>query len=140
LTLAAFRPDVKKKLTEKGLLMPTIQMILRSTNKHLTDPKEYLTGKAHPPVFEGSWVNDLKMIQMAHDMEADKVPPLIQLKVVEEDAPVIGKDYFEPGILEILHDTPAVIARVIRGSKYVRRMVVSAEDSVDANQKPLKFT
>lgn len=140
LTLAAFRPDVKKKLAEKGLLMPTIQMILRSTNKHLTDPKEYLTGKAHPPVFEGSWVNDLKMIQMAHEMEADKLAPMIQMKVVEEDAPVIGKDYFEPGILEKLHDTPATISRVVRGSKYVRRMVVTAEDSFDINQKPLKFT
>jgi len=27
-TLAAFRPEVKKKLVETGLLMPTIQMIL----------------------------------------------------------------------------------------------------------------
>ena len=51
--LAAFRPEVKKKLTETGLLMPTIQMLWRSTNKQLKDPKEYLTGKAHPAVFEG---------------------------------------------------------------------------------------
>jgi hypothetical protein len=139
LTLAAFRPEVKKKLIETGLLMPTIQMILRSTNKHLTDPKEYLTGKAHPPVFEGSWVNDLKMIQMAHDMPADKIPPLIQLRVVDEDRPVVGKDYFEPGLAEVLADTPAAIARIVRGTKHVRRIVVSAEESFDANKHPLKY-
>lgn len=139
-TLAAFHPDVKKKLIETNLLMPTVQMILRYTNKHLTDPKEYLTGKAHPPVFEGSWVNDLKMIQMAHDMKVDSIPPMIQLKVVEEDKPESGRDYFEPGALtELLGDTPAAIGRVVRGGSYVRRMIVSAEESFDANKQPLKY-
>ncbi|OAI48105.1 hypothetical protein AYO44_07900 [Planctomycetaceae bacterium SCGC AG-212-F19] len=139
LTLAAFRPEVKQKLIETGLLMPTIQMILRISNKHLTDPKEYLTGKAHPPVFEGSWVNDLKMIQMAHEMQVGSIPPMIQLRVVEEDRPVAMRDFFDPGIVEVLHDTPAAIARVVRGPKYVRRMVVSAEDSFDANKRPLTY-
>ena len=62
LVLAAFRPEVKQKLIETGTLMPTIQMLLRRTNKHLKDPKEYLTGKAHPTVFEGSWVDDLALV------------------------------------------------------------------------------
>ena len=60
LVLAALRPEVKKKLTETGLLMPTIQMLMRSTNKQLKNSKEYLTGKAHPSVFEGSWVDELR--------------------------------------------------------------------------------
>lgn len=139
LTLAAFRPEVKQKLIETGLLMPTIQMILRASNKHLTDPKDYLSGKAHPPVFEGSWVNDLKMIQMAHEMQIGSIPPMIQLRAVEEDRAVPGRDYFEPGVSEVLCDTPCAIGRVVRGTRYVRRMVVSAEESVDANKLPLKF-
>ncbi|MBL8796594.1 MAG: putative Ig domain-containing protein, partial [Planctomycetia bacterium] len=138
-TLAAFRPEVKKKLTETGLLMPTVQMIFRATNKHLTDPKEYLTGKAHPPVFEGSWVNDRKMVELAHEIELKTIPPLAMLKVVEEDKPEIGKDYFEAGLTEVLHDTPCVIARVVRGGKQMRRIVVSAEESIDINQQPLKY-
>jgi hypothetical protein len=138
-TLAAFQPEVKKKLIETGLLMPTVQMILRSTNKHLKEPNEYLTGKAHPPVFEGAWVDDLKMVQMAHDMPLKSIPPMIQLKVIEEDEPVPGKDYFDGPLTEKLADSPAAIARVVRGGSYYRRMVVSAEDSFDANKNLLKF-
>src|SRR5262249_25434394 len=75
-TAAAFRPEGKKKLGEPGLLMPPTQMILRSSNRQLRDPKEYLTGKAHPTVFEGSHVDALKMVQLAHDVRLDSIPPL----------------------------------------------------------------
>ncbi len=139
-TLAAFRPEVKKKLTEEGLLMPTLQMILRRTNKHLKDPSEYLTGKAHPTVFEGSWVDAGKMVDLAHEIRADNIPPMVQLKVVEEDAAVLGQDFFEPFGSEKLADTPAVIARIFRGSNGKRRLVVSAEGSYDLNKRPLTFT
>ncbi len=140
-TLAAFRPEVKKKLVESGLLMPTVQMILRSTNKHLKEPKEYLTGKAHPTVFEGAWVDALKMVKLAHDMTVETLPPLAQIKVIEEDAAENGRDFFEPrGTTEKLADTPAVIARLWRGKEGRRRMVVSAAESYDLNKKPLTFT
>jgi hypothetical protein len=138
-TLAAFRPKVKEKLIANGLLMPTVQMILRSSNKHLKDPKEYLTGKAHPPVFEGAWLDDLKMVQAAHALQPDNLPPMIQIEVVQEDEAVEGKDFFEPGKTEKLHDTPAAICRVVRGLGYTRRLVVSAADSFDLNKKPLKY-
>jgi hypothetical protein len=139
-TLAAFRPDAKKKLVETGLLMPAVQMILRYTNKHLADPaKEYLTGKAHPTVFEGGSVSDLKMAQLAHEITADKIPPVALLKVVEEDAPVDGRDFFEPNATEKHADTPFVVARIVRGRQYARRMVVSAEASKDLNDRALTF-
>jgi hypothetical protein len=138
-TLAAFRPEVKKTLIKEGLLMPTLQMIFRSSNKHLKAPREYLSGKAHPPVFEGAWVDDLKMVQAAHDIRPGNIPPLVQLKVVKEDAAVYGKDFFDPGRQEKLCDTPCAIARVVRGGKYVRRMVVSAKESLDVNKKPLTY-
>jgi len=57
---------------------------------------------------------------------------MVQWKVVEEDQPVAGKDFFEPSAppvlaqhygTEKLADTPAVIARVWRGAGYRRRMV-----------------
>jgi hypothetical protein len=138
-TLAAFRPDVKKKLVETGLLMPTVQMIFRMSNNHLKSPDEYLTGKAHPTIFEGSWVDAEKMVKAAHEITLDKLPPMVQMKVVEEDEAVDGKDYFEAGKSEKLYDTPCAIARIVRSPKYVRRMVVSAEASFDANKKPLTY-
>ncbi len=53
--------------------------------------------------------------------------------------PVRGVDYFEPELTEKLGDTPVVVARVFRGSKYLRKMVVSAEGSRDLNNRPLKY-
>ena len=139
-TLAAFRPEVKKKLAESGLLMPTIQMLLRFTSKRLADPaKEYLTGLAHPSVFEGQWVNDLKMVQMAHEISLEDIPPLALLKVQDEDAPADGLDFFEPGASEKFADTPVVIARHFRGRHYIHRMTVSAESSLDVNKRPLAW-
>ncbi len=139
LTLAAFRPETKKKLVETGLLMPTVQMILRKSNKHLKSEEEYFTGKAHPSVFEGSWVDESKMVQLAHQIPVDKIPPLVRLKVEEEETAKFGRDYFDLPPSEKLADTPGVIARIARSVHAKRKMVVSAADSKDANGLPLTF-
>src|SRR5262245_51360395 len=139
-TLAAFRPEVKKKLIDHGLLMPTLQMIFRASNSHLKTPQEYFTGKAHPTVFEGSLVDPFAMIQMAHGIRAGDIPPLVKLKVLEETKQEPGRDFFEPeGLTERLADTEAVIARVWRGRDHTRRLLVSAADSRDVNDKKLSF-
>ncbi|MBI1831761.1 MAG: hypothetical protein HYR84_09960, partial [Planctomycetes bacterium] len=138
--LAAFRPEVKKKLTEAGLLMPTIQMLLRSTNKHLKDPKEYLTGKAHPTVFEGSWVDELAMMQKAHDMDLKALPPMVQMRVIEEDKAENGVDFCDRNPSEVIANTPACIARVHRSRAYTRRLVIDAGASYDVNKAKLTYT
>jgi hypothetical protein len=140
-TFAAFRPAVKKKLVESGLLMPTLQMILRRTNKHLAGPGEYLTGKAHPTVFEGGGVDPAAMVKLAHDIRPDNIPPLVKLAVLEETRTTAGQDFFEPvGLREQHADTACVIARLWRGRERRRRLVVSAAGSIDLNKKPLTFT
>ena len=137
--LAAFRPEVKERLVQSGLLMPTIQMILRITNKQLVSSKEYLTGKAHPTVFRGSDLNVLGMVRMAHDITLPTIPPIALIKAIKENNPVNGMDYFEPECTEKLADTPAVIARIIRGSQYLHTITVSAESSKDINDRSLKY-
>ena len=112
--------------------MPTVQMILRRTNRHLKVPDEYRTGKAHPTVFEGAWVDELAMVEMAHALTADRLPPLVRLRVVEEETFERGRDFFDPAAGEILADTPAVIVR-ISGPRPHAPTLVSAEDSVDVN-------
>ena len=140
-TLAAFRPDVKDKLIKNDLLMPTVQMIVRSTNKRLANPKEYLAGKAHPSVFDGASVDATSMVKLAHEMTVDSLPPLVQLKVIEEDAAKNGRDFFEPaGVTEELATTSEVIARIWRGKAAQRRMIVSAAGSYDLNKKPITFS
>lgn len=138
-TLAAFRPEVKSKLVAEGMLMPAIQMIFRTCNKQVAGPGDYLTGKAHPPVFRGDQVDALKMVRMAHDIELKNLPPLTMIRIVEEDSAEAGRDYFEPLLTEALADSKCAIARVYRAMAPTRRFVLSAADSTDLNRLPLTY-
>ncbi len=138
-TLAAFRPDVKRLLTKTGTLMPTVQMILRQSNKQLDTSDDYLRGVAHPTVFRGDQLDVLKMVKMAHNIRREHVPPVMGLNVLKEDLGVVGRDYFDAGPRERLFNSQAVIARIVRSTQYSRRMVVSAEASYDLNGHPLKW-
>lgn len=138
-SLAALRPEVKAKLAKAGAVMPTLQMIFRASSKLVAEPKDYLTGVAHPTVFDGANLQPDKMAAMAHELQADNLPPLVRLKVVEDDLAVVGKDYFDVGPRQELVTTPSAIARVHRTSKYKYRMVVSAEESVDLDGHPLTY-
>jgi len=138
--LAAFRPEVKQRLIKEGMLMPVIQMLLRSTSKLVAKAEDYLTGAAHPPVFEGGNVQIDRLVEAAHGMTLDALPPLALIKVMEEDKPENGRDFFaEAGRTEVLLNTPCAIARVFRGVQYRRRLVVSAEESFDVNSRPLTW-
>lgn len=138
-TLAAFRPEVKRTLASHGLLMPTVQMIFRRSNKNVATAEDYLTGIAHPTVFDGKQLDVEEMVTLAHSLTPASLPPLVQLRVVEEDESVVGRDYFDVGDRERLFDTPGAIARIVKSTKFTRRMVVSAEDSLDVHDKPLTF-
>ncbi len=138
-TLAALRPEVKRNLAASGTLMPALQMIFRMSNRIAAKPDDYLTGKAHPTAFEGSQVDPEKMVTLAHGIQADVLPPMIQLKVVEEDQGVVGRDYFDTGPRERLFETPCAVARIVKSVKYEQRMVVSAESSRDLRNKPLTY-
>jgi hypothetical protein len=138
-TLAALRPEVKRDLAASGTLMPTLQMIFRTSNRPVAKPEDYLTGKAHPTAFEGSQVDAEKMVTLAHDIKPEVLPPMVQLKVLEEDVGVVGRDYFDVGPRERLFDTPCAIARIVKSTKYEHRMVVSAEGSKDIRKAPLTY-
>ncbi len=138
--LAAFRPEVKKLLVERGWIAPTLQQIFRSNYQTVGKPDDYLTGVAHPTVFDGKLIDPLKMIEATHAMTVDTIPPLVRIRVEKQDQAIVGTDYFEAGLNhENLFDTPCAIARIGRSMTYRRQMTVTARDSVDANKKPLRF-
>lgn len=138
-TMAAFQPATKKRLVENGMLAPAIQMIFRMSNKGIDKPADYLSGKAHPSVFDATNLNVVKMVKMAHDIPTNNLPPICTLKVLQEDRPVEGRDFFYPVRDESLFETSCAIARVMRSTQYWRRMVVSAETSRDKDGRPLNF-
>jgi len=138
-TLAALRPEVKAPLTKNNVVMPVVQMIFRMSNKTLKQPSDYLTGIAHPTVFDSKHLDEVKMVKLAQELTKETLPPIAGLKVVQEDKPVVGRDYFDAGEREAMIDTPCAIARVVRSTSYWRRMVVSAEPSKDLSGKPLTY-
>ncbi|MFK7818636.1 MAG: tetratricopeptide repeat protein, partial [Planctomycetaceae bacterium] len=133
LTLAAFRPEVKKKLVEKKLLSPTLQMIFRRCNRDVISDETYLTGVAHPPVFDAKKLNPLGMVEMAHSIELEHLPPLSRIRMIRETAP---KGLKTP---EVIFNTYNAIARVHRTTDYVRRMQLDASPSLDANGEKLTY-
>ncbi len=134
-TLAAFRPEVKKRLIKDRLLMPTLQYIMRRCYKDVETPEDYLTGKAHPTVFRGARLDRMKMINTAQNMTIDTVPPLIRLEVLEED--FVAAEGGQRS--EKLADTPAVVARIHREPAYRKRIVISAKRSFDVSEKALEY-
>ncbi len=137
-TLAAFHPDLKKALIETRMLMPTVQAIFRASNRNVRGPRAYLTGRAHPTVFFGRHLDPDKMVEAAHALQLEEVPPLVHLELKEEAA--LGPGGLRvPMTNERLCTTPGVIARIWRGPAYRRTMRVSARKSHALNHEPLMF-
>lgn len=139
LTLAAFQPETKRRLVREGALMPAVQMILRASQQSLAGPDDYLTGRAHPTVFDATNLNLTAMVRRAQAIAPDALPPVAQVRVVSDEAQAPGRDFFDfhPG--ERLHETPGAVAWVWRGLGGRRRVVVSADSSYDPNGGRLRF-
>lgn len=140
-TTAAFKPEVRSRLLQRRIFCPTLQQILRSTYGPEDAPFDYLSGKAHPTVFDKNHLSELRMVRAAQAITEDAIPPLVQLAVVKEDKFTPGIDYFEPENLqtEVLGDTRSVISRIYRSRASQRRITVSARQSNDINNRPLTY-
>ncbi len=135
-SMASFQPATKRLLITRKLLAPTLQMIFRATQKTVKNPEDYLTAAAHPVVFDASNLSVTSMVEMAHAMKPEEVPPLVALRTVTDAQAEPGIDFFDMRP-EGLFDTPCCIARVVRGMARERRMTIEAAAS--SNQRDLKY-
>lgn len=140
-TTAAFPPDTQKLLIEKRLLMPTLQSIFRRSNRMVQTPEDYFAGKAHPPVFDGTQIDEEKMVRMAHDMTPEKLPAVVVMQIVEETKIEAGKNYFElTGAYPWqIADSPVSIGRVLRGNEDVHSMLISLEKTLNPGKAPVQM-
>jgi hypothetical protein len=123
--MAAFQPDTKRAIVAQKTLAPTLQMILRATQKGVKKPEDYLTSAAHPVVFDAANLNVEAMVDLAHAMKPGDVPPLVVLRTIDDAKVQMGVDFFDARP-EGLFDTPCCIARVVRGVARERRMTIEA--------------
>ncbi len=94
---------------------------------------------AHPTVFEGGQVNADAMVDMAHAMKASEIPPVAVLRILSESQFDPSRDYFDAQPSESPLTTPFAIGRVAHATSFWREMIVTAADSLDANNRPLQF-
>jgi hypothetical protein len=137
MTLAAFPRDTFERLQKESLVMPTVQMILRRTLATVETREDYLSGAAHPVVFDASLLRPERMVAAAAALRPEEIPPLVRIRVVSED---FQETAGLAGLSERLFDTPSAIARVWRDFSGEREMIVSAEATTDPNGRPLAFS
>ena len=121
--------------------MPTLQSLFRQTYGPVKTEADYLTGKAHPVVFEGSKIDEERFVRRAHGMTVAAIPPIVLLEVVKESQAQPGKDYFEERkeVTEKIADSPCVISRVFRSSAFAHEMTVTARKTGDLMNRLLDF-
>ncbi|NLF22222.1 MAG: hypothetical protein GX590_03590 [Lentisphaerae bacterium] len=127
--LAALRPEVKAELVRQGMLMPTLQMLLRMSQKDVRERADYLTPKAHPVVFSGATLDAARLVAQAHDLRTNALPPFAAIRMLEETPALAGRDFFDLATSESLFDSPAAIARIARGMDYTRRFALDGRGS-----------
>ena len=136
MTLAAFPAETRAALLSSGLVAPTVQMILRRNLTLVRTRAHYLSTAAHPTAFSSKWLQPGRMIGHAAALRPEDIPPVVRLKVLGEDfdpgAGLAGRD-------ERLFSTPSAIARIWRSSAWEKQMIVSAEPTVDPNDRDLQF-
>jgi len=130
--LSALQSSTREYLSRKGLLMPTIQMLLRKSQKSVTGDREYLTGIAHPSAFQESQLNTEKLIRSAAALTTNTIPPLIFINV--EDISGLDPALDMPTCIysENLFSTQLAVASVFRAFPYKRRLSVKTF-STDTN-------
>jgi hypothetical protein len=79
------------------------------------------------------------MASLAAAIEPDVLPAEARITVLEEALGTEGVDFFGEGFSERLFDTPQAVARIWRSTTGRREMLLSAEESRDANGRDLAF-
>ena len=137
--LAAFKPDTKAVLAERGLIAPTVQMILRRGMAGVESEADYLSPRAHPTVFDGEAIDLPRMLRRANALRPEDAPPAPRLRVVEEARPRPRVALFGDGLSETFFDTPDAVARIAHGVQGVRRYRLSVADTEPLDGRDLRF-
>lgn len=119
--LAALPAATREAAVAQGLIGPVVQMIFRRAQ--VRDRAAYLSGAAHPTVFDGAALNPVAMVARAVELRPEALPPLVRLAILAEN---FSGSAGLGARSERLFDTPSAIARVWRSTAFRREMRVTA--------------
>lgn len=121
--LGVLKPETRREMFRRGLLVPTVQRLLRQSLKGAPD---YLSAAAHPTAFDPAAIDAEAFLRQANALTPKGLPPFFQLAVRQETMPRQYIDYFDAVGSEGIADTPVSVTRVVRGVDKTRRLTLSA--------------
>lgn len=138
--MAAFRPETKEALIKHRQLAPALQYITRASLKTVKNREDYLTPLAHPVVIDGNSINTEKMVELAHSITTNCLPPFATFVPKYGVKPYRKNiDFFDNAESEILLVSPCASAFVWRGMEKTRQFILDASSSFDPSGLPLKY-
>lgn len=123
---AAMPRAAKEAMVERGLLAPTLQLLIRQSLKTVVEPDDYLSAKAHPTAFPPNGLDLARLLRTARDLKPLSVPPLAQIAGI-----AVGKTAYRGKLPEITYATPCAWALTLRGDETEREYFIKASGGVD---------
>lgn len=128
---AALRPETKQAVLKRYLMGPTLQWLLRRTQKGVTNEEAYLAPGAHPAAFDATRLDPLALVEKAHALAPGDIPPAVSLTLVNSRLfpiryPEAGRDYPD-SIAELIMAVPSALAFVLRAPEGERSFLVRAQ-------------
>lgn len=136
---ASFRPETKQAVRTRCLMGPTIQWLLRRTQKGVRSEEDYLAPGAHPAAFNAARLDSAALVEKAHALTPADIPPAVSLALVNSRLfpvkyPEAGRDY--PDLVgEVLMAVPSALALVLRAPDGVRTFLVRAQGFPEADEE-----
>ncbi|MBN1864744.1 MAG: tetratricopeptide repeat protein [Victivallales bacterium] len=137
--LASFQPETKTRLYQTGMLMPTVQLVFRRNLKEVENDEDYLSGKAHPAVFEKGSIDNERMAMAANSIVADNLPPVSVVQLLSFKPALGGVEMIAEPNSELLFQTPQAISLVFRRLAKTWTFEVTAQGSADVEGKKVEY-
>ena len=122
-----FHPFVKKQLIAKGLLSPTIQMLIRKSLKGVNSEAVYLTAAAHPTALPPNGLDLDRLKKSAAALRSDAIPPLAVITV--QPHPLSEK----PAWPELTYRSGFAWAYILRAEANERKFTITAQSEKGAS-------
>ena len=141
---ASFTRMTKQAIIRRNLMGPTLQWLLRRTYKGVDSEDDYLSPKAHPTAFKGNDLDTVRLVQKAHALLPEQIPPLVAVGLINSRVntipyPVPGRDY--PDVApEILYFTSSAACIVLRAPEGTRPFLFRARIDGAPATGPASFT
>ena len=127
---AAMRPETKGFAVREHLLAPTLQWLFRRMRPGVGTDEGYLTSKAHPTAFGKKDLDVDALVERAHSLRPEDIPPAATLGLVNSATypvkypqPVVDYPDIAP---EFVTMTPFSIGVVLRDARAKRTFLVKA--------------